>query len=73
MHKSIKGRQLKQKHYFDCGAKQLPLLADREKVRVKVKNTWQPAVVLRSHEKPRSYVIQTPDGKETPSGEKGGV
>ncbi len=62
VHKTIKGRQLKQKRYFDCGAKPLPPIADGEKVRVKVRNNWQPAIVLRSHEKPRSYVIQTPDG-----------
>ncbi len=62
VHKSIKDRQLKQKHYFDCGAKQLPPVADGEKVRVKIRNNWQPAIVLRSHEQPRSYEIQTPDG-----------
>ncbi|RXN08426.1 sec1 family domain-containing 2-like protein [Labeo rohita] len=62
VHKDIKDRQLKQKSYFDCGAKQLPPIATGEKVRVKVKNNWQPAIVLRSHEKPRSFVIQRPDG-----------
>lgn len=47
VHKIIKGRQLKQKRYFDCGAKQLSPIVDGEKVRVKVRNNWQPAIVLR--------------------------
>ncbi|KAK0154443.1 hypothetical protein N1851_003464 [Merluccius polli] len=61
-HKNIKDRQLKQKHYFDRGAKHLPTLEEGEKVRVKVKDNWQPATVLKSHDTPRSFVIKTPDG-----------
>lgn len=62
VHKSIEGRQLKQKRYFDCRAKQLPPIADGEKVRVKVRNNCQPATVLRSHDKPRYYVNQMREG-----------
>lgn len=62
VHKNIKDRQLKQKHYFDRGAKHLPILEEGEKIRVKVKDNWQPATVLKSHDMPRSFVIKTPDG-----------
>lgn len=58
----IKNRQVTQKAYHDRGAKQLPSLAEGEKVRVRVKNNWQPATVVRSHDKPRSLIIETPDG-----------
>ncbi len=62
VHKSIKDRQLKQKHYFDCGAKQLPPIADGEKVRVKIRNNWQPAIVFIVMKNPGHMKIQTPDG-----------
>ena len=61
-HKNIKDRQLKQKHYFDRGAKHLPTFEEGEKIRVKVKDNWQPASVLKSHDTPRSFIIKTPDG-----------
>lgn len=30
--------------------------------RVRVKDNWQPAVVMRKHDNPRSAIVQTPDG-----------
>lgn len=48
--------------YFDRGARRLPLLMEGEKVRVRVKGNWQPAVVVRRHDNPRSVIVQTPDG-----------
>lgn len=62
VHHTIKERQLKQKQYFDRGAKRLPLLMEGEKVRVRVRDNWQPAVVVREHNNPRSLIIQTEDG-----------
>uniref|UniRef100_A0A8C8DYN6 Integrase catalytic domain-containing protein n=1 Tax=Oryzias sinensis TaxID=183150 RepID=A0A8C8DYN6_9TELE len=62
VHHRIKERQLKQKQYFDRGAKRLPLLIEGEKVRVQVKNKWKPAVVVGEHDKPRSVIIKTEDG-----------
>ncbi|KAI4884219.1 hypothetical protein NFI96_005617 [Prochilodus magdalenae] len=41
---------------------QLLMGQEGERVRVKVKDIWQPATVLKSHETPRSFVIRTPDG-----------
>ena len=62
VHNSIKERQLKQKQYFDRGARQLPLLMEGEKVRVRVKDHWQPAVVVGRHNNPRSLIVETADG-----------
>lgn len=62
VHKQLKKRQRKQKHYYDRGAKELPGLAEGETVRFRAGNTWQPAVVQSDLNQPRSYIIRTPQG-----------
>lgn len=62
VHGQMKKRQLKQKLYFDWGARDLPDLLKGETIRFRVGNKWQPAVVKQSHVQPRSFVVQTPDG-----------
>lgn len=49
--KSLKDRQLKQKLYYDRGARDLPALKEGEKVRLRAENRRQPAVVVEKHEK----------------------
>lgn len=61
--KSLQDRQLKQKLYYDRGTRDLPALEEGEKVRLRTEKHWQPAVVVKKHEKPRSYLVQTQDGK----------
>lgn len=56
-------KQVKQKHYFYRQTKEQPELQAGEKVRIQRGETWQPAVVLKKHEQPRSSVISIPDGK----------
>lgn len=59
----LKDRQLKQKFYFDRGARNLPTLSEGERVRLRAENRWQPAIVVKSLDKPRSYLVQTQGGE----------
>ena len=49
--------------YHDRQSKPLTPLKPNEVVRVKHGNQWKPAVVIRRHTAPRSYIIKTVDGK----------
>jgi len=51
--------QQKQKSLYDRGAKPLPDLAPGDSVRYRVDKTW---TVIKRHESPRSYYIQTHHG-----------
>ena len=55
-------RQQKQKGLYDRGAKPLPDLAPGDNVRYRVNKAWKPATVIKRHENPRSYYIQTNHG-----------
>ncbi len=59
----LKGRQTRYKQYYDRSAKKLPSLEAGEGVRISKGRYWQPAIVERKHETPRSYVVQTQDGQ----------
>lgn len=63
VHKNLKDRQLKQKSSYDRHAKQLPQVCAGENVRMQTGDTWKPAVVLKEHEQPQSYVFRTPEGR----------
>lgn len=60
---SLKQRQGKQKAYFDRQTRLLPDIHIGERVRVRQGDVWQPAVIIKRHEQPRSFIVQTPDGK----------
>ncbi len=62
VHKQMKERELKQKLYFNCEARDLPKLQEGKTVGFRVGKTWQPAVVKHSHVQPQPFVIQTPEG-----------
>ncbi len=57
--------QYTQKKYFDQkSGNTLPKLKEGEKVRVQITDKeWQPAIVKRKLEAPRSYIVQTPEGR----------
>ena len=55
----LMNRQEKQKCYFDHGTGNLPLVDVEERVRVRQQNQWQPAVILKRHDQPRSNIIPT--------------
>lgn len=59
----LENRQKKQKEYFDQRSKPLQKLQVGNKVRIWQDGTWNPAEVTGLSEQPRSYVVQTPDGK----------
>ena len=50
-------RQLTHKFYYDKDAKPLAPLQPRDSVRVQRKGRWEPAVVIRAHKAPRSYIV----------------
>ena len=63
IHDNLKCRQIKQKSYFDRQTQRLPDLQTGENVRIQKRDTWQPAVVVKSHQLPRSFIVCTQDGR----------
>ena len=61
---ALKIRQMKQKKYFDRGAKSLRPLDKGDSVRIKSDGHWKPAVVTAKHSAPRSYMVMSEDGGE---------
>ena len=57
-------KQGKQKHYFDQHAKHLPTLEKGDRIRVQMGSHWKPGVVTEQAGTPRSYRIQTDEGRE---------
>ena len=57
-------RQQSQKSFYDRGTRHLPELHQGEAVRIQQGRVWKPAVVLKQHVAPRSYIVATPDGKQ---------
>lgn len=57
-HKHLQQRQERYKHFHDKGSKQLKELAPGDAVHVRHNNVWEPAMVVRKDNKPRSYIIQ---------------
>ena len=58
-------RKLKEKvYYHKHSAKELPPLHNGEKVTLQHRNKWVPATVISKHHTPRSYIVQTPEGRK---------
>ena len=59
VHENLKLKQETQKRYFDRGTKQLPLLKEGEKVKMRLPNkSWKDAKVVTKSTFPRSYVVE---------------
>lgn len=61
--RKLEGKQLIQKSYYDRQTRCLPEIHRGERVRIQRGNEWQPAVIVSRHEQPRSFIVQTPDGR----------
>ena len=57
-------RQQRQKAFYDRGTRPLFKLHEGEPVRMKRGREWTPAVVVKQHQAPRSYIVATPDGTQ---------
>ena len=57
-------RQVTQKWYHDRGSRPLPVLEEREKVRMQVQGRWIPATVVSVTDMPHSYIVETASGKK---------
>ena len=57
-------RQQRQKAFYDRGTRPLCKLHEGEPVRMKRGREWTPAVVVKQHQAPRSYIVATPDGTQ---------
>ena len=57
-------RQQRQKAFYDRGTRPLSKLHEGEPVRMKRGREWTPAVVVKQHQAPRSYIVDTPDGTQ---------
>ena len=60
----VKQKQRKQKHYFDRQTKALTVLETGDRIRVRMGNSWKPRRVVQHADTPRSYEIQTDEGKK---------
>ena len=49
---------------YDRGTRPLPALRQGEPVRIRQEGMWMPAVVVKQHQAPRSYIVATPDGSQ---------
>jgi len=62
--RKLKERQNKQKHYYDKQSKPLEPLKNGQKVLIHDGEKWsKSATVKRKHRSPRSYVVQTSNGR----------
>ena len=61
VHDRLMEYRMKQKFYFDRGAKELPQLQPGRVVRVQTTSGWQPGVVVRKDPHPRSYIVEMPE------------
>ena len=57
-------RQQRQKAFYDRGTRPLSKLHEGEPVRMKRGREWTPAVVVKQHQAPRSYIVAIPDGTQ---------
>ena len=57
-------RQRSQKAFYDRGTRPLSTLHEGEPVRIRRGREWTPAVVVKQHQAPRSYIVATPDGTQ---------
>ena len=61
----LKERQETQKQYHDRSARDLPPLVAGQPVHVQTpQGHWNPAIIQKQCEEPRSYIIKTASGKE---------
>ncbi|XP_031570211.1 uncharacterized protein K02A2.6-like [Actinia tenebrosa] len=57
-------KQERQEYYYDQHAKPLPSLEQGDRIRVKMGKLWKPGIVKQGAETPRSYWIETDEGRE---------
>ena len=57
-------RQQRQKAFYDRGTRPLFKLHEGEPVRMMRGREWTPAVVVKQHQAPRSYIVATPNGTQ---------
>ena len=57
-------RQRRQKAYYDHGTRPLSTLREGKPVRTQQGREWTPAVVVKQHQAPRSYIVATADGTQ---------
>ena len=60
----LSSHQRSQKNVYDRGIRPLPELHQSEAVRIQQGREWKPAVVVKQHAAPRSYIVATPDGTQ---------
>ena len=56
--------QQHQKTFHDRGTRPLPALCQGEPVRIRQERMWMPAVIVKQHQAPRSFIVATPDGSQ---------
>ncbi|KAK0139061.1 hypothetical protein N1851_024415 [Merluccius polli] len=63
IHDKVQDLQSRQKQRYDQRAKLLPALTSGDTVHMHTRRGWEPAVVIRQRDEPRSYTVQTPAGR----------
>ena len=64
VHHKLLSRQQSQKAFYDRGTRPLSTLHEGELVRMRRGWEWTPAVVVKQHQAPRSYIVATPNGTQ---------
>ncbi len=62
VYNQIRKTKRKQKEYYDQHTKDLPTLKLGERIRIKDKSAWKPAIITQIHANPRSYIVRTTEG-----------
>ncbi len=60
----LKNSRERSKSYYDRHVKEMPELKSGDTIRYRTDKIWTPAKLISPAEKPRSYVIKTPAGRE---------
>ena len=60
----LRSRQRNQKNFYYRSTRPLPELHQGEAVRIQQGREWKPAVVVKQHVAPRSYIVAAPDGTQ---------
>jgi len=53
--------KMKQKQYYDQGARELPPLKPGDVIRMQTKQGWLPGVVIDNDPRPRSHIVEIPE------------
>lgn len=64
VHSKLVRKNLDVKNLYDRSSQELPPLNEGDNVMIKCGKVWEPGIVVRKHEAPRSYIVKQVNGNE---------